>query len=284
LDKSPVEMAKELKDYCSEFLYTCIEKEGLMKGTDLGTIRKLRQVTKNKISIAGGISTFEEVKELDRINVDCVVGMAIYKGKINPEEFFIESLNFKKMNNLIPTIIKDIAGNVLMLAYSNKESLQKTFETGRCWYFSRERKRLWMKGEASGNIQEIIEIKTDCDKDALLFIVRQKRNACHLNNYSCFEEIKKFNLEELYKIIKNRIKTEDQNSYSYSLYINPRVLNNKIIEEAIELTKTKNRRQVRWESADLIYFLIVFLVKRGIKINDIIDKLEERNKMAKNKN
>lgn len=90
--------------------------------------------------------------------------------------------------------------------------------------------------------------------------------------------MKKFNLNTLYIIIEKRIKTKSEDSYSYKLYKNPKLLNRKILEEAEELTKTKNKKQVMWETSDLLYFILVFLVKRGIRLNQIEKKLKERNK------
>jgi len=181
----------------------------------------------------------------------------------------IENLNFKKMNGLIPTIVKDKQGNILMLAYSSKESLKMAIEQKQGIYFSRSRNKLWIKGETSGNTQEIIEIKTDCDRDSLLFIVGQKGNACHLNRYSCFEEEKKFNLEALYKKIKERINSRDEKSYTFKLVKEPELLKRKLIEEAAEVITAKNKDELVWECADLLYFLLVIMAKEGISIEDI---------------
>lgn len=88
---------------------------------------------------------------------------------------------------LIPVITQDVnTKEVLMLAYANKEAIKKTIETGYAHYWSRSRRKLWMKGESSGNVQRVIEIRYDCDCDALLYLVEQKGNACHTGNYSCF--------------------------------------------------------------------------------------------------
>lgn len=96
-------------------------------------------------------------------------------------------LDWRRCNGLIPTIAQDAeTKEVLMLAYSTKESLAKAVETKQGWYCSRSRKRLWRKGEESGNTQEIVCIKADCDADTLLFVVNQKGNACHLGKKSCF--------------------------------------------------------------------------------------------------
>jgi phosphoribosyl-AMP cyclohydrolase len=90
------------------------------------------------------------------------------------------------VNGLIPVVVQDVGGEVLMLAYANEEAIRKTLETGYAHYYSRSRNKLWMKGETSGNVQRIVEIRVDCDCDSLLYIVEQKGNACHTGNRSCF--------------------------------------------------------------------------------------------------
>jgi len=88
---------------------------------------------------------------------------------------------------LVPVVVQDAkTKEVLMLAYANEEALRKTFETGYAHYWSRSRKKLWMKGETSGNVQKVVEVRIDCDNDAILYIVEQKGVACHTGNYSCF--------------------------------------------------------------------------------------------------
>lgn len=96
-------------------------------------------------------------------------------------------INWKKMLGVIPTIVQDArTKRVLMLAYSDKESLRKALSTKQGWYYSRARKRLWRKGETSGNNQALQSAFLDCDADALLFVVKQKRNVCHTGKKSCF--------------------------------------------------------------------------------------------------
>ena len=88
---------------------------------------------------------------------------------------------------LIPVVVQDVnTKEVLMLAYANEEAIKLTLETGYAHYFSRSRNRIWKKGEESGNVQEVVEVRVDCDSDALLYLVRQKGVACHTGNYSCF--------------------------------------------------------------------------------------------------
>ena len=99
----------------------------------------------------------------------------------------IEQLDFEKGGGLIPVVAQDAkSGEILMLAYANKEAVKKTLETGYAHYYSRSRKRLWLKGEESGNKQRVHKILVDCDQDALIYLVEQKGAACHTGNRSCF--------------------------------------------------------------------------------------------------
>ena len=99
----------------------------------------------------------------------------------------LRKLDFKKGNCLIPVVVQDAASKeVLMLAYANEEALEKTLSTGYAYYWSRSRKKLWMKGETSGHTQKIKQVMTDCDYDTLLYVVEQKGPACHTGEYTCF--------------------------------------------------------------------------------------------------
>lgn len=193
-------------------------------------------------------------------------------------KFDIQELDFNKSGGLIPTIVKDEQGNVLMLAYSSRESLVMALEMKIGVYFSRGRNKLWIKGESSRNTQELIEVKTDCDKDSLLFVVKQKGNACHLNRYSCFEEEKKFDLQALYEKIKLRIDSDDENSYTKKLVADKEVLKRKIIEEAAEVITSKNKEELIWECADLLYFILVFMAEAGVSLEDIYKENLRRDK------
>ena len=204
---------------------------------------------------------------------------------------------------LIPAIVQDYkSGQVLMLAYMSKQSLEKTLETGITWFYSRSRKKLWNKGETSGNTQEVKEISFDCDLDALLIKVKQHGNACHTGSMSCFfnkidrgagdiiEKAFCMNsgqpsadiINELYNVISDRIETESENSYTVSLHKKglDEILK-KMGEEAIEVilaSKHQSKKQVIYEVADLIYHLLVLLAEKKISIEDIYSELESRRK------
>lgn len=178
----------ELEDYCKKYLVTNVDVEGLNSGTNLKFFESLVGKTKNDIMVAGGITTMEEIKYIHKLGLDQVLGMAITSGKLNIMDCYMEIMDFEKQDGLIPTIVQDInTKEVLMLAYSNKTSLKKTYELNLATYYSRSREKMWTKGETSGNLQEIKKIYLDCDSDTLLFLVSQKGVACHRNKRTCFE-------------------------------------------------------------------------------------------------
>jgi len=267
------EVIKEIEQYTSEFLFTCVEKEGDLQGTDLKTIENLCNITNNRLTIAGGVTTMDEIKKLAELGVDVQLGMALYTGKLELADAFIESLNWK--SELIPTITTDSEGQVLMLAYSNKVSLKRTFENGNMWYFSRSRNKLWMKGKTSGNVQELVKIRNDCDSDALLATVKQNGVACHLGYYSCFGA-KNFSLNELFGVIKDRLEHPQPGSYTATL--SNRLVREKFLEEAQEIVEAKTRDEIIWEAADVLYFLTVFLAKSGVEIWEVLNELRRRRK------
>jgi phosphoribosyl-ATP pyrophosphohydrolase/phosphoribosyl-AMP cyclohydrolase len=266
----------EIKPYASELLFTSVEKEGLMQGADLKAVKKLRKNTDLRITVAGGISTLEEIQTLSRLEVNVQMGMALYTEKISLPDAFIASLKWDK--GLIPTITVDTSSQVLMLAYSSQESLKKTFDTGKVWYYSRSRKSLWMKGEASGNIQTFLKIRTDCDSDALLVTVSQKGVACHTGKYSCFGD-RVFSLDELYHVIQKRLSYPS--SFSYTSSLTKEKLKQKIEEEARELVEAEKKDEIIWEAADLIYFVTVMLAKNHISFKEIEDELKIRRRTPK---
>ncbi len=278
-DINTIDYVKRFENYASEFLFTIVEKEGMMQGTDVEFIKKIASSTKRQITAAGGISTIEEIVELQKNNINTQLGMSIYTGAIKLENAFISSVDFDKyQDKLVPTIVQDYkTKEVLMLAYSNKESLRKSFEDGLATYFSRSRNKLWQKGKTSGNTQELLNALFDCDRDAILFTVNQKGNACHLDRYSCFKD-KDFTFQELYDLIADRKNNLPEKSYTTKLFKDDFYLKRKIMEEAFESVNFEYGDGLGWEAADLIYHLMVFMVKNNITIDDIRNNLASRTK------
>lgn len=179
-----------------------------------------------------------------------------------------------------------------MLGYMNEESLKKTIETGTTWFWSRERQRLWNKGETSGNIQKVKEIRLDCDGDALLVMVEQKGVACHTGHLSCFfqeiysKKYTRFNLDKLYEIILSRKLNPTEDSYTSRLLKEgkERILK-KIGEEIVEVLLAgikDNRDEVIYEVSDLFYHTLVLLANLGIAPQEIYRELNERHYQKQN--
>ena len=196
---------------------------------------------------------------------------------LNIDTSIINTLNFNKMDGLIPTIVQDENGTILMLAYSSKESLQLAISTRRGIYFSRVRNSIWKKGEESGNFQILKKIHYDCDTDALLFRVKQRNNACHLGSYSCFQ-ISNFSLRDLYEILNERKKFSSiAESYTKRLLEDRKLLISKIKEESREVIRYTDKENLIWEIADLTYFLLVLMLREEISPDEIINELRSRN-------
>lgn len=278
LDKTPADYIKHFDDLCSGYLYTIVENEGMMQGCDVPLIEEVRKATKKELVAAGGISTVEEIAKLNKMNVSTQLGMCIYTGAVKLEDAFCACLDYEKGNGLIPTIVQDIdSRQVLMLGYSNGDSLRKTFETGLATYFSRSRNELWTKGLTSGNTQEFKSALFDCDQDTLLFKVNQKGNACHLDSFSCFES-KEFSIDELYKVLRSRKELMPEKSFTTKLFNDKFLLKRKIMEEAFEVVNFEQGDGLSWEVADLAYFVLTFMVENGVSIKEIMNNLASRAK------
>lgn len=274
-----LEGARQAEQYCSELLFTCVEKEGCMQGTDMETCRALRQAVSCRVVVAGGVNSVEQIAELERLGCDVQLGMALYTGKVSLREAFIRCLNFEKTNGLIPVIAQSTSGEVLMMGYATKEAFEKTFECGKLTFFSRTRNTLWTKGETSGNFLELVKLRADCDRDTVLATVFPHGPVCHTGGYTCFgsEADAKSNLERLYRTIAERFANPRTGSYTATL--NAQRVREKIMEEAEELTEeAENKNDIIWETADLLYFVSVLLYKEGVAWHDIYNELDRRHK------
>lgn len=193
-------------------------------------------------------------------------------------------LDFDKMDGLIPAIIQDNSTQkVLMLGFMNKEAYEKTVETGKVTFFSRTKKRLWTKGEESGNFLNVVSIKADCDNDTLLVMANPCGPVCHKGTDTCWGEKNEQDimfLKELQDFIDKRHEEMPENSYTTSLFrsgVNK--MAQKVGEEAVEtIIEACNGTDERliYEGADLLYHLIVLLTSKGYRIEDLARELKER--------
>ena len=198
-------------------------------------------------------------------------------------------------DGLVPVVAQESrSGDVLMVAYANREALERTVATGLAHYYSRSRARLWQKGESSGHIQHVNELRLDCDGDAILYRVEQTGPACHRGSRSCFDpadgraagqrgsDMAADPLSRLAAVIAQRAHTRPEGSYTVKLLdAGVRVVSQKVGEEAVEVVVAANAEDdscLASEAADLLYHLLVLLQTRGIPLKQVWSVLETRAK------
>ena len=277
-DISLIEGAREAEKYASELLFTCVEKEGCMQGTDMEMVKQLRDSVKCRVVAAGGVNSLEQIVQLEKLHCDVQLGMALYTGAVNLKESFIICIDWEKTNGMVPVIAQSPAGEVLMMGYSNKEALEKTFVLGKLTFFSRTRNTLWTKGETSGHFLELVKMRADCDRDTILATVIPHGGVCHTGSFNCFssEADEKSSMERLYGTIAERFANPRPGSYTATL--NDKRVREKIMEEAEELTEAEGKDEVIWEAADLLYFASVLMYKEGVTWQDVYNELDRRHK------
>lgn len=201
--------------------------------------------------------------------------------------FSVDNLKFDE-KGLIPAVVVDhYTKEVLTLAYMDRESLGITLEKGLTCFYSRSRKKLWLKGETSGNFQHVVSVTADCDGDALVVEVVKDGPACHTGEESCFhnhvylsDTLKQFSYEGLYRLIEGRKTSPKEGSYTTYLFEKgiDKILK-KVGEESTEVIvagKGGSRAETVFEISDLIYHLTVLMVEMGISLQDVAKELEKR--------
>lgn len=266
-----LEALRELEPYCGEFLCTCVEREGCLRGIDRAQVQRLRRATSRRLTVAGGVSSLRQVERLSALGVDVQLGMALYAGRLKLADAFVAALDWSK--GLLPTVVQDEAGRVRMLAYSSRDSLRRALGEGRMSYYSRSRQALWRKGDTSGHFQELLRLRADCDADALLATVRQQGAACHEGRASCFGE-ERFAWQDLFAVVGERLRRGGRGSYTRALGATR--TRQKLIEEAGELALARTSGELVWEAADLLYFMTVVLARRGIGPEAVLQELRRR--------
>lgn len=196
---------------------------------------------------------------------------------------------------LIPAIIQDaLTGRVLMLGWMNEEALQRTLHTGEVWFWSRSRQALWHKGETSGSVLRVHEVRADCDADCLLIRVQPAGPTCHTGRESCFWQDVDGNvlrppaagfLDELADIVQARRVASPDESYTARLFAQGRFkIAQKVGEEGLETALAgvaQDDDRLIEESADLLFHLLVLLDERGVTLRDVLARLAERHARAK---
>ncbi len=267
---------EELREYAGGFLVTFVEIEGRMTGLPAERIETLtRLASPATLTIAGGVRSPEDIAIADRLGADAQVGMALYSGAFDVAQGFAVCLTSDRPDGLWPTVVCNEGGRSLGLVYSNLESLRKAIELRRGVYFSRSRGGLWVKGEQSGQTQELVRVETDCDRDCLRFVVRQSGSGfCHTGEATCFGMLS--GLAQTERTIAQRLSEPAQNSYTARLVREAGLLRSKLLEEADELSRAATPEEAAHEAADLVYFALVAARSRGASLESIERELNSR--------
>jgi phosphoribosyl-ATP pyrophosphohydrolase/phosphoribosyl-AMP cyclohydrolase len=198
---------------------------------------------------------------------------------VDPEEIAFDE------RGLAPCIVQDWrTGEVLTLAYMNREALDRTQSTGETWFWSRSRDELWHKGATSGNVQAVRELRYDCDADALLALVEPSGPACHTGERTCFhngelDPAPHEALPVLERTIADRRGADPNGSYTAKLLADPEFTGAKVEEEAEEVARAareESDERLREEAADVLYHLDVLMAARGLSLTDALEVLNGR--------
>jgi len=196
----------------------------------------------------------------------------------------VGSIDWEKMNGLIPAVVQDAGtGRLLMLAFMNREALDRTIQTGKATFWSRTRNMIWCKGETSGNFLAVRSLHLDCDKDSVLVVAAPAGPTCHTGRKSCFLEdgelVGPEFLGHLERLIARRREDAPEGSYTARLFREGMAkIAKKVGEEAVEVVVSagQERRNSVEETADLLYHLLVFLNQRDIRLDEVMGELQRR--------
>jgi phosphoribosyl-ATP pyrophosphohydrolase len=286
-----LERVRALAPVVSGFLFTQVEKEGEMRGFDGGAVEAVVRAAEGaRVVAAGGITTPAEVAELDRLGADAQVGMALYTGKLSlgdavaaplaspPDPLSLSGEGERRASpQMWPTVVCDEAGHTLGLVWSTRESVARAVAERRGIYWSRSRQCIWVKGESSGNTQQLMRVDLDCDRDALRFTVRQAGvGFCHLNRRSCWES--QFDLADLERTLADRMARPIPESGTARLLADPGLLGEKLREEADELAEATSAEDIVRETADVFYMALVALARGGGTLADVRAELARRHR------
>ena len=297
-----VAWAKEVEERgAGAILVTSKDFDGAQKGYDLELLGALKQAVNIPVIASGGAGNLEDFKAGVEAGADAVLAASVFhfdqisvrelKEYLAANGIPVSAKGLEPAFNsdgLVPAIAVDYLDNrVLMQAYMNKEAWEKTLQTKRATYFSRSRKKLWVKGEESGNIQLVKDIALDCDRDCVLLYVEQKGPACHTGNETCFYTRlcgEDGTIGEALTMVSRTVRNRKENpkSGSYTNYLFDQGIDKilkKVGEETAEViiaAKNNSSSELIYEVADLMYHLSVLLEERQLTWQDIAAELKGR--------
>lgn len=230
--------------------------------------------------------TVDRIAELEMARIDCLVPIEVLNTDLITA-IFKTVLISDRPDGLWSTVIVDPLGTALGLAYSNEESLHHAIENRVGAYWSRSREGLWIKGQTSGATQKLLNIRMDCDRDCLRFMVTQDPPGfCHRETHSCFGEER--TIQSVMERLLSRINESDEKSFTRKLANDAAMLEAKLLEESKELSDASQQHdklEVAWEAADVLYFSLVAMLKNGVTLDQVHQELARRmNRVVRRKN
>lgn len=269
------------------------QQEGSMQGLPMQQVSALLEQIhqKNyrfKLIVAGGIHSIDEFKELSELNVIPQFGAGLWNDCFTLGDVFASIVNAEKQQEwvvdqntpLFPCVVQNTSGVVLGLVWCTPESIKISVDTRIATFFSRDRKRMWTKGETSGNYCKVKGLHLSCDGSSLRMIVEEgepKKNFCHLNQHSCFGQTDpvRGSLKSIQSDIMDKIKHR-KGSYTNQVLNNEQKIISKILEESLELICAKEETEIVHETSDLLYFILLYLKKNNVSIQSLERKLIKR--------
>jgi phosphoribosyl-ATP pyrophosphohydrolase len=274
-----LETMAALAPFVGGFLVTFVEREGRLGGTALERVPALVEAAAGaRVTIAGGVTTPDEIAALDRMGADAQVGMALYTGRLHLADAVAAPLTSDRPDGLWPTVVTDPHGVALGLAWSDAESLRAAFDRGRGVYHSRKR-GLWEKGASSGATQRLLRVDLDCDRDALRFVVEQAGDGfCHEDTWTCWGPAG--GIPALARTLSARKAAAPAGSYTARLFSDPGLLRAKLLEESGELAAAEGADHAAEEAADLLFFALTAATAKGASLAQIERALDRRRARA----
>jgi len=276
-DIDPVELAMRLREHCAGFVYTLVGHRAQMERPELQRFEQLKSALPgHRLTAAGGFSTVDDLRELDRMGLDGQVTYGHAPCGVDLAEAFVSVLDFEKTSGLVPVVVQDTAGQVLSLMHTNRDAVLMSVQTGMATYWSAGQGKIFTKGQSSGNTQDVITVRSDCTRGALLFTVKPTGPSCHLGRYSCFDDIS-YNLHRIEQLMQDRKTTEDpRKSYTQLMLADRKAIKKRIRAEAEALSNAGSSDEVLWETADLLYFVLLNLVHENLSLDDVNRELRGR--------
>ena len=263
----PTEHSKTLRHQCSGVVYG-------LDGTELGHLITLQSQVEIPVLSLGVVRSEEDITDLDRSEVDCLLDGAMRKN-LDPAEAFASLLDFDSGSGLLPTIIQDKSGQVLGLFYSSREAVAQSLRSGQATFWSFARGEVSVKESTQGQTLPLITSALDCRRRSLLYTVQSTGPVCHRGTYSCFGD-RRFSLETLEEVIVSRQSKPKAGSYTQQVLTSSQGVTQELLRQAQELAQADSPAGIIWETADLLYFVLVNLARNGIALSDVMKELRGR--------